>query len=95
MRNIILTLLFCNITLAATLPAQGYVMVRSGFGELKQDRIDDMRQERGHLPSWEVNEVDDRFDDPNSLVFENASVILRNNDCTSGGFNYKGHLIYR
>ena len=83
-------LLALSITLGTILPAQGYVMVRSGFGELKQDRIDDMRQERGHLPSWEVNEVDDRFDDPNSLVFENASVILRNNDCTSGSFECKG-----
>ena len=91
MRNSILTLLFANITLAATLPAHGYVMVRSGFGELKQDSIN-VRQECGRIPSWICGVGPGFLDQGESLVFENASIVVRNpGDCTSGGFNYKGH----
>ena len=87
-------LLALSITLGMGSPCYGlYVMVRSGFGELKQDRISDFRQERGCVPSWEAVDDDAQFDNPDSFVFENASIIMRAPDqCTLGDlFNYKGH----
>ncbi|MCQ2956295.1 MAG: hypothetical protein MJ218_03920, partial [Opitutales bacterium] len=89
-------LLALSIALGIHTPCYGlYVMVRSGFGELKPDGdIGSFEKQQGTLPTWEATEwIDPRahHEDPDTVVFSPSNTFVRNTNCSAGRFEYKGH----
>ena len=77
-----------------TSPVYGlYVMVRSGFGELKGEDVGSFNKQQGTLPTWTATDWGNPFGpDEDDLNFvAGATTFVRNNTCTSGRFEYKGH----
>ncbi|MCQ2955946.1 MAG: hypothetical protein MJ218_02010 [Opitutales bacterium] len=85
-------LLALSIALGIHTPCYGlYVMVRSGFGELKADKqIGTFRQTNGTLPTWHEAAVGAN---DNNLHFDDfpSSSLVRSSNCTSGKLEYKNH----
>ncbi|MCQ2956240.1 MAG: hypothetical protein MJ218_03625 [Opitutales bacterium] len=77
-----------SLSLGITTPCYGYVMVRSGFGELKADDISQNKQQ-GTLPSWTANAWGVLADA--NLEWNNATTLVRDGTCTKGRFDYKDH----
>ena len=79
-----------SIILGIHTPCYGlYVMVRSGFGELKADKsIGGFTQTNGTLPTWAAGAQG--FND-NNLIFNDSSSLVRSSNCTNGKFEYKNH----
>ncbi|MCQ2955952.1 MAG: hypothetical protein MJ218_02040, partial [Opitutales bacterium] len=83
-------LLALSIALGIHTPCYGlYVMVRSGFGELKADDVGKFEKKNGEMTWFEDGDV---FNPPVlHLGTDGASILSRNTDCTSGQFKYKDH----
>ncbi|MCQ2955841.1 MAG: hypothetical protein MJ218_01430 [Opitutales bacterium] len=82
-------LLALSIALGIHTPCYGlYVMVRSGFGELKPDGdVGGFNKQQGTNPIWRTRGA---FDD-DQLRFNNARSFSRDANCTKGKFEYKDH----
>ena len=89
-KRVSLVLLALSIALGIHTPCYGlYVMVRSGFGELKADKsIGGFDKTNGTLPTWAAGAQG--FND-NNLIFNDSSSLVRSSNCTNGKFEYKNH----
>jgi len=77
-KRVSLLLIALSIALGIHTPCYGlYVMVRSGFGELKGEKIGNLRYHKG--VDW------------NQLNVTNYYSFARDISCTSGAFKYKDH----
>ncbi|MCQ2955827.1 MAG: hypothetical protein MJ218_01355 [Opitutales bacterium] len=91
MRKSYLAFLALSASLGMSLPAYGYVMVRSGFGELKADEVSSFNKQQGAAPDWVSVASGNGNEDPAQLVFGDAISFVRDANCTKGRFDYKGH----